>query len=449
MFKLIKFSILTVAIFFVLTSVVFAQEPTNTQATTTEVSEELNLDENVTPEDLEVSEPKILPDSPFYFFKNWGRQIRTFFAFRPIDKAKLRLRYASEKLLEAKKLAEKTKNPDILKKAAENYEKEIERIKNIADKIKEKASKDPRVSKFLDKFIKQQILHEKILEKLEEKVPPQVLEKIKETRERHLKRFGEVMQKLEEKPKIGERLSKILQEMKGSKFKEVKALQILKELEQRVPEDAREGIKKAQENVMRRLKEKLEKTTTSTQERLKRYIERIRGNPERKMEILEDIKSALKNRPEIRERLENAREKILEKIREREKKIGCPEIQRPAPGFCLKGRIVPQRDEKGCIVDFRCIVPGEIEIPERPEREEMPSATSTQVTPSKPKPVCVSLWDPVCGKNGKTYSNACWAKVAGVEIAHKGVCQQPLKRMEEGIERRIEKFEQKVKGLGR
>ncbi|MCD6500808.1 hypothetical protein J7K42_02200 [bacterium] len=240
------------------------------------------------------------------------------------------------------------------------------------------------------------------------------------------------MQKLEEKTKIGERLSKILREMKGSEFKEVKALQILKELQKRVPEAAKEGIKKAQENVMRRLKERLEKSSTSTQEKLKKYIEKIRGNPEGKMEILQDIKSALKNRPEIRKKLENVKEKILEKIQERGKKLGCPEIQKPAPNFCPKGRIVPQRDNKGCIVKFRCIVPGE---------EEIPSPTSTQILPKKL--VCVTLWDPVCGKDGKTYSNACFAKVAGVEIAHKGVCEQPLKKIEQKFEEKIENFKQK------
>lgn len=35
---------------------------------------------------------------------------------------------------------------------------------------------------------------------------------------------------------------------------------------------------------------------------------------------------------------------------------------------------------------------------------------------------CITLWDPVCGVNGVTYSNECFANLAGVEIAHKGPC---------------------------
>jgi hypothetical protein len=435
MFKPKKLSILTVTIFFALTSVVFAQETTSTQDSTTEVAQEINLDENVTPQDLEVSEPKILPDSPFYFLKNWGRAIRSFFAFRPIDKAKLRLRFASEKLLEAKKLAEKTKNPEIIKRVTENYEREIDKIKEVADRIKEKASENLEVGKFLDKFTKHQILHEKILEKLQEQVPPEVFEKIKEARERHLQRFGEVMQKLEENwEKVRERIEKNMEKIKGSRFKDFKNLEILKKLEEKVPEEGKEAIQKARERILERLEEKIQQMTTTTQEKLKRYIEKIQGDPEKKLEILEDIKLRLKNQLRIRERLENAGEEIMQKIKEKiqEKEVGlkCPQWVPPAPGFCKEGRIVIEKNEKGCPLPPKCIIPGETELPQSPTTEPE-------------KPVCISLWNPVCGKDGKTYSNSCWARVAGVEILHKGVCQESLPQK---LQRRIQKFEQRLKG---
>jgi len=338
----------------------------------TEVNEAVNLDEDIQSQDLEVREPRLLPDSPFYFLKNWGREIRCFLAFNPIAKAELRAKFSNEKLIELKKMVKEKKGPETLKKATENYQQETKKIKEQVEKIKEKVKENPKVESFLDKFIHQQTLHLKLLDRLETQVPPEAFEKIKEARERHLERFNDVMLKLEDRKEvITEKLDKILEEQKGSPFKNFKNLEVLKNLEEKIPEEVKEAIRKAQENTLKRLQGDLEKMSPEDQEKFKEYIERISGEKEKHLEILENLKAKIKEAPltpiriELKERLEEGKVKVIERIEVRERERATEEIQ-----------------------------------------------------------VCTLEWDPVCGKDGKTYSNECFAKLAGVEMDYKGKCKE-------------------------
>lgn len=385
---------------------------TTTEETVQGIIQDVDLDENVEASDLEVSEPTLLPDSPFYFLKNWGREIRVFFTFNSIKKVNLRLRFSAEKLLELRKLTGKTQNPEILDKAVRNYEKENERIRNRVEKIEEKANENPEVGKFLDKYTEHEILHQKVLGKLKEQVPEDTFQKIEEARERHLERFGEVMEKLEEKHSIQERLENSFKEIKGSPFKDFSNLEILKQIEEKAPEQIKGVIREARENIFTNLKNKIEKMSLENQERFKNYIENIQESEE-KIEILEGIKLQLRENLQIQGTLNQIRERLLERIQEREKEMNCALIGLPGPDFCPRGRIIYQRDENECIINYKCIIPAEIETPIEIE-----------------EPLCIALWDPVCGEDGKTYSNTCFAEAAEVEIAYKGVCKgsEPLRK---------------------
>jgi len=140
---------IAIVIFASLTSFVLAQtsastttsKTTSTQAisqtaTSSDISKMINEDENVQPQDLGVSKVGILPNSPFYFFKNWWRGLRLGFTFNPVKKLELQERFANEKLFELKKLAEEKQNPKILDKAVDNYQKEMNKVKNRAERLK-------------------------------------------------------------------------------------------------------------------------------------------------------------------------------------------------------------------------------------------------------------------------------------------------------------------------
>lgn len=204
--KSLKIFLLSFVLLFAFGFIALAQETPST-----EVTQALEFDEDVQPEDLEVEEPRLLPDNPFYFLKNWAREIQSALTFNPIKKAELKMKIANEKLIEVKKLIEEKKNQKAIEKGIDNYQKGMEELKTATEKIKEKAEQNPQVGKFLDKFIQQQTLHQQLLQKLEVQVPPQALEKIKAAEEKHLEKFGEVMNKLENKEKIQEKLEQNLE----------------------------------------------------------------------------------------------------------------------------------------------------------------------------------------------------------------------------------------------
>ncbi|MBU3965559.1 hypothetical protein KKG29_04340 [Patescibacteria group bacterium] len=432
-----------------------------------DITEAVNLDENIQASDLGIGEPTILPDNPLYFLKNWGRGIQSFFTFNPIAKAELKEKFANEKLLELKKTIEQKKNQEVIKKAAENYQQGVERVKEQVKKIKEKAKENPKVDSFLNKFIHQQTLHQKLLQKLETQVPPEALGKIKEAREAHLERFHDVMLKLEDRAEvITEKLDKILEEQKGSGFKEFKNLEVLKNLEEKVPEQAKEAIQRAQENALKRLHGNLEKMSSEGQEKFNNYVEKISGAKEKHLEIIENLKLTQTITPgmsgiELKEKLGEGAVKLLERMEKKLEKEGksenidvrsrCPQWAAPGPNFCLNGRIIVEKDSAGCFSPPKCIIPGDIvcessitcevgyESYNTGERNNqgcpikkcikagtdiIPPATGIIPPSTGVGRACIEIWKPVCGKNGKTYSNECFAKAAGMEIEDKGICKE-------------------------
>ncbi|OGF22668.1 hypothetical protein A2Y83_01185 [Candidatus Falkowbacteria bacterium RBG_13_39_14] len=275
-------------------------------------------DVDVTAEDLGISEPTILPDSGLYAFKNMWRGVKTAFTFNPVKKAELKLEIANEKLIEAKKIAEKTGSEEFIEKAIENYKEAVETVKEKVENIKEKAQENPRVDKFLDKLADHQIKQTKLLDKLEEKLPEKVFAKVKEAKERVIENLGNAITKLEDrKEKIAERIETAIENQKGSEFKTFKNIEILKELEEKIPEEAKFAIREARERKIEHFKEKMEEIKDDPEkvEKFKKYMGAIPGNQARHLEILNEIKGDDMADAGIIDMIEDAKEKPMLKLR--------------------------------------------------------------------------------------------------------------------------------------
>ena len=306
--------------------IILAEE--NIEINEDQETEEIIQDEEVSPEDLEVSDPKILPDNPFYFLKNAWRTIRYTFTFNLVNKAELCLKYANQRLIEAKKLAEKTNKEKFVKKAIRKYQEEIEKIKIQVEKFKEKAKNNPKIDKFLDKFTDKTIKQQRLMDRLEKNLldKPEVLEQIRNSREKALEHFGEVMERLEEKDRIPQRLEENLEKIDGSKFKNFKNLEILINLENKIPEQAKEAIQQAQENSLKRLHGSLEQMSSEDQEKFDGYLENVGGDQAVHLRILKQLEEQESSRA-LNQKIEQNRERTEERIKSMQENRNNAKIQ--------------------------------------------------------------------------------------------------------------------------
>ena len=277
-------------------------------------------EEVVTVQELGVSEPTLLPSSPFYFFKNFGRGIQRVFTFNPVKKAELELRFADETIAEAKKLAETSpEREDALRRAIENYRATQERLKSRLGALGD-AAQNPSVDRLLEKLADRTVKHEKLFEELQERFADSSalgaeIEKSKEGVEESVaaaarKDAGKFFQKLE----------KALVEAKGSELKHVRSIEIIERIQAKADPALSEKLSGIREDFALRLKEDLEafaeKHGREAPETLRETLERLPGEKARRLIILEELRQ--KTGGTVAESLAKTSEVIGEELKKRE-----------------------------------------------------------------------------------------------------------------------------------
>lgn len=123
--------------------------------------------------------PGLLPDSPFYFLKNWGERVGTFFTFGDMAKAERFADLAEIRLSEAQALVEKEK-PEVSEKTLIRYQN---RLSHALTKAEEAKTKGHDVDEVLTKVAEATLKHQEVLANVYEKVPEQAKEAIQRAME--------------------------------------------------------------------------------------------------------------------------------------------------------------------------------------------------------------------------------------------------------------------------
>ena len=122
----------------------------------------------------EVTDPGILPDSPFYFMKTWGRAVRSFFAFNNQERAELALRFANEDALAIKALCDKGEC-QLAERHCERFQERFQEAIRWTERAREEG-KD--VEGLVEKLKENQLRQQQVLASLLEKAPEQAQEGI-------------------------------------------------------------------------------------------------------------------------------------------------------------------------------------------------------------------------------------------------------------------------------
>lgn len=331
---------------------------------TIEVTEDLD---EITAEDLGVSEPNILPNSRWYIFKVWYQKARTTLTFDPTKKVELKIKYANQKLLEAQKLAKIDNQDELVVQTLEKFQEEIEvaseTINNDLERFKKKR---PELSnQMIDHALKQQNL----MDKLKLRVKNEYQEKIQNTKEKHLSNFSDKIIKNVPIRELEVRVNQILEDQDQG-FRNFKNLEVLKRLEDNVPEQAKIAILNAQSQAIKQFDKRITQMDKKNQEKFSEYLEKAGGDEEKQKEIINSlvVQSKVNLNPITLFRLQTAKLQITNRIKVRTETqthgTQAPiqqqrqvqnetqtqaQIANPAAIYCLKmgGKLEMRKNEDG------------------------------------------------------------------------------------------------------
>lgn len=288
-----------------------------------EKSEAAQLDLQVEAEDLGVREPVILPGNILYPLKEFLETVSLVITLDPIQRLEKAIDLANEKTLEAATLVQDSQSQETITTALDT----LQQVSDIFDQLKEHAAEletikqeEPaKVSDLVDQIIENGLARQTVLAAIEDQVTGDSYVAVETIRQEVLNDGIDTLLDLTDQdvPLLVDKLEQVIDSQSGSEFKEIKAVELLIEIERTQPAEVGEILDTAQETLAETVEETLlalpEAERTDT---LLAYADSASGNPVKQFETYDTLKDYFDD-PELQLLAEALKDQAAENLTER------------------------------------------------------------------------------------------------------------------------------------
>jgi len=154
-------------------------------------------------QEIELPDPGLTPDSPFYFLETIAEDVVTFFTFGDLKKAERYASLAAERIAEAKDMVEKGK-PELVEKPLKRYKSQLNKSMNRAEQAMFAGKDFDKVMGVIAKAGKTTSVHLEALTEVYEKVPEQTKTAVESAMGTLVKRHEKAVEALKGSNTLGE-----------------------------------------------------------------------------------------------------------------------------------------------------------------------------------------------------------------------------------------------------